>query len=89
MIRNLVISILLCIPLLCNAAEKVNINTATHETLISISGIGPSLANAIISYREKNGAFASIADLTKIRGIGNVFIDANKDNLTTETEQTQ
>ncbi len=88
MIRKLVTSMLLCIPLLCTAAEKININTADHETLTSVTGIGPSLANSIISYREKNGSFASVADLTKIRGIGNAFITANKDNLTIETEST-
>lgn len=82
--HKLISSILLCLPLLCAAADKVNINTADREQLISVSGIGPARADAIISHREKNGPFATVGDLTQIRGIGNAFIEANKDKLTTE-----
>lgn len=48
----------------------VNINTATAEHLQTLPGIGPALAQRIISYRAENGPFASVAELTKVQGIG-------------------
>ncbi len=47
----------------------VNINTATKDELMTLPGIGESKADAIIKYREKNGPFQSIEDITKIPGI--------------------
>ena len=49
---------------------KVNINTASSEQLQTLSGIGPSMAARIIQYREENGKFATIDDLTNVSGIG-------------------
>ncbi|MCI8284424.1 MAG: hypothetical protein HFE90_04035 [Firmicutes bacterium] len=49
---------------------KVNINTANSEQLQTLSGIGPSMASRIIEYREANGKFAAVEDLTKVSGIG-------------------
>jgi len=51
------------------AAMKVNINTADEAALTSVKGIGKSKAKAIIAYREQNGAFKSVDDLTKVKGI--------------------
>jgi competence protein ComEA len=36
----------------------------------TLPGIGPSLASAIIQYREQNGAFQSVEDLLRVPGIG-------------------
>ena len=52
------------------AADKINVNTATMEQLQSINGVGASTANAIIDYREMNGAFHNVADLVNVKGIG-------------------
>lgn len=52
------------------AGKFVNINTATAEQLQTLPGIGPALAKRILSYRAQNGAFGSVAELTKIEGIG-------------------
>src|SRR5687767_7155046 len=51
------------------ATTKVNINTADEAALTSVKGIGKSRAKAILAYREKNGAFKSVDDLTKVKGI--------------------
>lgn len=48
----------------------ININTADESELTKINGIGPSKANAIISYREENGNFKSIEDIKNVGGIG-------------------
>lgn len=53
-----------------SVGEPVNINTATAEQLQTLPGIGPALAQRILSYRAENGPFASVAELTKIEGIG-------------------
>lgn len=48
---------------------RVNINTADAGELMTLPGIGESKANAIISYREENGAFSSIEEIMNITGI--------------------
>ncbi len=50
--------------------KKVNINLADQETLESLPGIGPSLAQRIIEYRENNGKFQKIEDIQNVKGIG-------------------
>lgn len=49
---------------------KVNINTADVQELMTIPGIGPSKAAAIIQYREEHGPFASPETITEVSGIG-------------------
>ena len=62
--------------------DKVNINTATLNELDSLPGIGPSTAQKIIDYREKNGEFKKIEDLQNVKGIGNAKYEEVKDKIT-------
>ena len=48
----------------------VEVNTASKELLSSVSGIGPALAHSIVRYREKNGPFATRADLRTVPKLG-------------------
>jgi competence protein ComEA len=60
----------------------VNINSADEATLTSVKGIGKTRAKAIIEYREKNGPFKSVDDLTKIKGIKNKSLQSFRSQLT-------
>jgi competence protein ComEA len=46
------------------------INRATVKDFESLDGIGPVLANRIVTYRKTNGPFTAIEDLLKVPGIG-------------------
>ncbi len=50
--------------------HDVNINTADKELLVQIPGIGPVTADSILQYRQDNGQFKSLDELTKVKGIG-------------------
>ena len=64
------------------AAETININTADRDTLIQvIKGVGDKKADAIIEYRETNGAFKSVSEITNVKGINEGILEANKDVL--------
>lgn len=48
----------------------VNLNTATVEQLLTLPGIGPSKAQAIVETRQKIGGFKKLEDLLRVKGIG-------------------
>jgi len=50
-------------------AGKVNINTASAEQLTTLPGVGPKLAARIVEYRQKSGAFKSVAELMNVKDI--------------------
>lgn len=62
-------------------AGLLNINTATKEELMTLTGIGESKAMAIISYREENGDFGKIEDIMNITGIKTGVFDKIKDQI--------
>ena len=62
--------------------EKININIATLEELLTLSGIGESKAKAIISYREENGRFEKVEDILQVSGIGESLYEKIKENIT-------
>lgn len=62
----------------------ININTATEEELCLLDGIGDSLAERIISYRQSYGEFGSKEDIKKVTGIGDKIYDKIKSYICTE-----
>lgn len=63
----------------------VNINTADAKTLAKeLDGIGPAKAQAIVEYRQKNGAFKTADDLLKVEGIGAKVLEQNRANIRVE-----
>lgn len=50
----------------------IDLNRATRAQLVQLPGIGPALADRIVRSRERDGPFASVADLQRVSGIGPV-----------------
>lgn len=81
-VRWLLLCCLLCSPLWASAGP-VDINTADAETLATVmEGVGAKKAEAIVADREKNGPFKSIDDLSRVKGISEKTVEANRANLT-------
>lgn len=64
-----------------NKEEIININKANIEQLQKLNGIGESLAQSIIQYREENGKFNTIEDLMNVPGIGESKFNIIKDYI--------
>ncbi|MGK2347977.1 ComEA family DNA-binding protein [Actinomyces sp. W5033] len=58
---------------------RVNLNTADATELETLPGIGPALAQRILSYRAEHGAFTSVDELTAVSGIGSARLEALRD----------
>lgn len=64
------------------SGEKVNLNAATLEQLMTLRGIGEARARDIIAYREKHGDFQRIEDIKKVSGIKDAAFQKIKDDIT-------
>ena len=60
----------------------ININTADEKELQNLKGVGPVIAGRIVEYRTNNGAFQTIEDIKKVRGIGAKTFEKMKDSIT-------
>jgi len=79
--RSIQVLIASLLPVLAWAGP-VDINKADANTIAKeLTGIGLSRAQAIVAYREKNGAFKSVDDLRKVKGIGAKTLEQNRANI--------
>jgi competence protein ComEA len=69
-----------------SAGKRVNINTAGSAELQMLPGIGPALAQRILEDREKHGAYATVEQLDRVRGIGPKTIEKLRAMATVEGE---
>lgn len=60
----------------------ISLNTASKEELMMLSGIGESIAERIILYRQENGSFQTIEELKNVKGIGDKVFEKIKNNIT-------
>ena len=77
---------LCCLGVSLSAAAG-NVNTAAAEQIAQeLKGVGTAKAGAIVLYREQHGAFKSLKELSKVKGIGGATIDKNRENIQLDIE---
>jgi competence protein ComEA len=64
-----------------NSTRKLNVNRATAAQLTAGLGLSKKDADAVVQYRQQNGDFKTIDDLTKVPGIDLARIESGKDKL--------
>lgn len=62
--------------------NPVSINKASAEDLQNVNGIGLVIAQRIVEYRDKNGAFEALEDLMDVQGIGQAKFERIKEQIT-------
>lgn len=63
-------------------AAPVNINKASAEEIdAALTGVGIKTARAIVTFREKQGPFKSVDQLTDVKGIGDKTVEKNRANI--------
>ncbi len=62
--------------------QKIDINRAEAWLLDALPGIGPARAQVIVDYRQANGPFRSIDEITRVDGIGTAIYEQIKDLIT-------
>jgi competence protein ComEA len=74
-LRLCVACIFICLLAIAAQAQKkppakpLDLNAATAAQLEQLPGVGPTIAKAIVRFREKSGPFKRVEDLLAIRGI--------------------
>lgn len=63
---------------------KININSASAVELDKLEGIGAALVERIIEFREENGPFVTIEEITKVSGISDKKFENIKDFICAE-----
>lgn len=59
--------------------ERINLNTADVDELMTLPGIGPVIAQRIVDFREEYGPFSAVEELLDVSGIGEKKLEAVKD----------
>ncbi len=62
--------------------QKIDLNRAEAWLLKALDGIGETKAQAIIDYRQQNGPFNNINEITKVKGIGTTIYERIKHLIT-------
>ena len=61
---------------------RISINASDRDQLTVLPGIGPGIAERIVSYRDQHGLFQQLEDLMNVPGIGQAKYDAIADQIT-------
>nr|WP_321268110.1 helix-hairpin-helix domain-containing protein [uncultured Sulfurimonas sp.] len=60
---------------------SVDINNADANSFATLKGVGAKKAETIVAYRDANGCFSKIEELSNVKGIGSKTIEKNKADL--------
>jgi len=66
--------------------QRIDINRADAWLLEALPGIGETLAQRIIDYRQQNGLFLNSSEIVRVEGIGDSIYDRIKDLITVASE---
>jgi competence protein ComEA len=69
-------------PTFADGPSLVDINASSAEELQRLPGIGPVLAERIVTYRVEHGPFGSVEELIAVNGIGEHTVDGLRDQAT-------
>jgi competence protein ComEA len=61
--------------------DKININTASARELQKLDGVGHTMAERIVHYREEHGPFKRGEDLKKVEGVGAALWERNRERI--------
>ena len=65
------------------SARQIDVNTADVAALERLPGIGPTLAQRIMEYREAHGPFSAPEELSNVKGVGPKTYETLRDYVTT------
>jgi competence protein ComEA len=68
-------------PVVAAVDAKININTADVKELMKLPGVGRSLAEKIVQYRDAHGPFKKATDLRKVEGLGDGLWEKNRERI--------
>ncbi|MCK5517530.1 MAG: helix-hairpin-helix domain-containing protein [Desulfobulbaceae bacterium] len=85
--KKIYLALFLALFLATAAFAEININKATVEDFVTLSGIGPVKAEAIVQYRKEHGDFKNIEGIKEVTGIGDKTFENIKKELTVDTKE--
>ena len=62
--------------------SKLNINKAKAEDIVTVLGLTPEEARALVAYRDKHGEYREWGDILVVYGVDGLKIEAAKDKMT-------
>ncbi len=69
-------------PASSTPVQKVDLNAATEEQLVTLPKVGPALAKRILEYRKQVGQIRTLDELVNVKGIGEKTLEILRPHIT-------